>query len=244
MVATHYFSPGAPTVVLPVQHVGGENKPGFTGPLSSAPTPAHRSPQFFMCAQKLHAARTADSVSAYVFPHTAGPHEDEPVQDIKNGFHSALELAGIDDFTWPDLRHTFASWLVMRGASLRSVGELLGHQSVKMTLRYAHLSPAFLSADVALLDRPAKPIRNVATHGSIDPDNDPLPPPAGGANRKRARKGQTDRIAKSRRSEVPDFVRKIGSSGWTRTSNPPVNSRNRRGLLDVAARGRALPKVA
>ena len=41
---------------------------------------------------------------------------------------------------------------MMRGASLRSVAELLGHQSMKMTMRYAHLSPAFLSAEVSLLD--------------------------------------------------------------------------------------------
>jgi hypothetical protein len=45
-----------------------------------------------------------------------------------------------------------ASWPMMRGASLRSVAELLGHQPMKMTMRYAHLSPAFLSAEVSLLD--------------------------------------------------------------------------------------------
>ena len=90
----------------------------------------------------------------YVFPHTLGTNAGEPVQDIKNGFHAALELADIEDFTWHDLRHTFASWLMMRGASLRTVGELLGHQSMKMTMRYAHLSPAFLSAEVSLLDPP------------------------------------------------------------------------------------------
>jgi integrase len=87
--------------------------------------------------------------------HTAGPKAGEPVRDIKNGFHRAVELAEVKDFTWHDLRHTFASWLTMRGASLRSVAELLGHQSLKMTMRYAHLSPAYLSAEVGLLDPPA-----------------------------------------------------------------------------------------
>jgi site-specific recombinase XerD len=87
------------------------------------------------------------------------------VQDIKNGFHAALELAGIENFTWHDLRHTFASWLMMRGASLRSVTELLGHTSMKMTMRYAHLSPAFLSAEVSLLDPPKResPLRSRGT---------------------------------------------------------------------------------
>ena len=102
--------------------------------------------------EKLHAAREPEA--AYVFPHTSGPKVGEPVQDIKNGFHAALELAEIENFTWHDLRHTFASWLMMRGASLRSVAELLGHQSMKMTMRYAHLSPAFLSAEVSLLHPP------------------------------------------------------------------------------------------
>jgi hypothetical protein len=41
----------------------------------------------------------------------------------------------------------------MRGASLRAVGELLGHQTMQMTLRYAHLSPRYLSAEIGLLDR-------------------------------------------------------------------------------------------
>ena len=65
--------------------------------------------------QKLYAARPAEWASPSVFPHASGPHKGEPVQDIKNGFHAALALAEIEDFTWHDLRHTFASWLTMKG---------------------------------------------------------------------------------------------------------------------------------
>ena len=75
-------------------------------------------------------------------------------QDVKNAFQTALETADIKDFTWHDLRHTFASWLIMKGASLRSVAELLGHRGLRMVMRYAHLSPAYLSAEVGLLDAP------------------------------------------------------------------------------------------
>ncbi len=68
-------------------------------------------------------------------------------------FTSSVKLAGIVDFTWHDLRHTFASWLVMDGVDMRTVQVLLGHSSIKMTERYAHLAPDHLVSAVNRLSR-------------------------------------------------------------------------------------------
>jgi site-specific recombinase XerD len=56
-------------------------------------------------------------------------------------FTDAVREAKLEDFTWHDLRHTFASRLVMAGVDIRTVQELMGHKSITMTMRYAHLSP-------------------------------------------------------------------------------------------------------
>ena len=56
----------------------------------------------------------------------------------------ALKKAQIEDFSWHDLRHSCASYLVMNGVQLRTVAEILGHKTFQMVMRYSHLSPDHL----------------------------------------------------------------------------------------------------
>ncbi len=68
------------------------------------------------------------------------------------GLRKASRDAGIEDVSWHDLRHTFASQLVSLGASLLSVQHLLGHASIQVTMRYSHLGRDALRDSVRLLD--------------------------------------------------------------------------------------------
>lgn len=88
------------------------------------------------------------SLSEFVFVKSNG----QPWRYPDRAFRKALALAGIEDFTVHDLRHTFASWLVSEGVELIKVRDLLGHSSIRMTERYAHLAPFRLHDAVAVLD--------------------------------------------------------------------------------------------
>ena len=72
--------------------------------------------------------------------------------NVRTAFTNACTAAKIDGFRFHDLRHTFASHMMMRGATIGELKDLLGHADVKMTMRYAHLSPAHRRAAVARLE--------------------------------------------------------------------------------------------
>ncbi len=73
-------------------------------------------------------------------------------RDVKRSFNTALRRAGIRDFHFHDLRHTFASHLIMAGIDITTVSMLLGHKSLTMTLRYSHLAPDHLRKAVNMLN--------------------------------------------------------------------------------------------
>jgi len=76
----------------------------------------------------------------------------KPFRHIKTSFAASLRRAGIDDFRFHDLRHTFASHFIMRGGSLKELQEILGHKNITMTMRYAHLSQETKKKAVNLLN--------------------------------------------------------------------------------------------
>ena len=87
--------------------------------------------------------------SQYVFPSQEGGR----LEDIKSAWLKLLERAQIIGFRWHDMRHDFASRLVMAGVPINTVRDLLGHSDIKMTLRYAHLAPGTKAAAVELLQK-------------------------------------------------------------------------------------------
>ncbi|HEY4000479.1 MAG TPA: tyrosine-type recombinase/integrase [Candidatus Xenobia bacterium] len=104
--------------------------------------------------------------SEWVFPSATMETPYDAKNWVDRFFIPALEKAGIKAFTWHCLRHSFGSYLAMKGVSLQTIGELMGHKTLQMTQRYAHLSPGHLSQAASQLDgvtapasgkRPASP---------------------------------------------------------------------------------------
>ena len=84
-----------------------------------------------------------------VFP---SPQKPQNPIDLRAPWEAALARAEIEDFRWHDLRHSAASYLAMNGATLAEIAEVLGHKTLQMVRRYAHLSEAHTAKVVAAMN--------------------------------------------------------------------------------------------
>ena len=74
------------------------------------------------------------------------PYNGKPVDKVSTrAWHNALKRAGIENFRWHDLRHTWASWHVMSGTPMEVLMKLGGWKSLDMVMRYAHLSSSYVA---------------------------------------------------------------------------------------------------
>jgi integrase len=128
---------------------GGEHSlkkyPGTQSAHRGCPKEAHGEP--LLNRARFRAKHCPDS--DWVFAHRNGRR----IRFMQNGFQAACKRAKIADFRVHDLRHTFASSLVQGGVPSLEVAKLLGHSTIEMTERYAHVSPENLKAAVGVLDR-------------------------------------------------------------------------------------------
>jgi integrase len=79
--------------------------------------------------------------------------DDSRLDNVRKSWAGVLNAANITGFRWHDLRHDFASKLVMAGVPLNTVRDLLGHVDLATTLRYAHLAPDYRAQAVGMLRR-------------------------------------------------------------------------------------------
>jgi len=99
--------------------------------------------------------------SRYVFVHTKAKHRPDGTLtpavrkmrvDDNNAWYAGLRKAGIEDFRFHDLRHTWASWLIQSGVPLSVLQEMGGWESIEMVRRYAHLAPNHLTEHARKID--------------------------------------------------------------------------------------------
>lgn len=95
-------------------------------------------------------------------------YEGQPTKKCSTrSWKKALTRAGIKDFKWHDLRHTFFSWLAQNGATIQQLLDLGGWSRIEMALRYSHLSPSNLKEAVELVTGAKLGTLNVVSFGSL-----------------------------------------------------------------------------
>jgi len=100
-----------------------------------------------ICREVLTRWRLQTTSNNYVFSNNG-----EPFREVKTAWGNLLKKAKIEDFRWHDMRHDFASQLVIKSVALNTVRDLMGHADMEMTLRYAHLSESAKADAVAVLE--------------------------------------------------------------------------------------------
>jgi integrase len=88
-------------------------------------------------------------------------------RSVRTAFESAVREAKVDAFVFHDCRHHFASWFVMRGGKIQELQQILGHASLAMTMRYAHLSPAHLRSAMLETEKPKQESRETAERTGV-----------------------------------------------------------------------------
>ncbi len=94
-------------------------------------------------------ARYRNNRTGYVFP----SERIDSAIDITSSWRTAMKRACLEDFRFHDLRHSAASYLAMNGASLTDIAEILGHKTLDMVKRYAHLSESHTKGVVAKMNK-------------------------------------------------------------------------------------------
>jgi integrase len=90
-------------------------------------------------------------VSEYLFSRADGRRHDK--REVQRAFDVAKRISGVrEELTPHSIRHTFASWHAMAGTPLHTIARLLGHSDVRMTMRYAHLSPDHLQGAAGVVE--------------------------------------------------------------------------------------------
>ena len=102
--------------------------------------------------------------SDYVFLNKLG----KPYRDVSVAFKRACKKARIIEFCFHDLRHTFASHLAMANIPILTIQRLMGHKTIQMTMRYAHLSEEYKHQAVDILQKRLFNSHNLDTKGKVE----------------------------------------------------------------------------